>query len=86
MQKTVMLFRTFQMNSTLDSKQAYDLEIWSTTWSPDGKFLATGGGDGYIRVWELESGKQTIELKGHDRFVAYLSWSPIGGPPCQYRG
>ncbi len=75
---TGKVFSTIQMNRTLDSRQAYDLEIWSISWSPDEKFLVTGGGDGYIRVWELESGKQTIELKGHDQFVTYLSWSPMG--------
>jgi WD40 repeat protein len=75
--KTGNVFSTIQMNRTIDSRQANDLEIWSITWSPDGKFLATGGGDGYIRVWKLESGMQTIGLKGHDQYVTYLSWSPF---------
>ena len=52
--------------------------VWSLAWSPDGRYLATGSGDGYIRVWDVTSGENIAEMKGHESFVTYLAWSPEG--------
>jgi WD40 repeat protein/DNA-binding SARP family transcriptional activator len=68
---------SIQIATASGSSQASDLIVWSITWSPDGKSLATGSGDGYIRVWDVDSGENTIELKGHDQYVTFLDWSPL---------
>lgn len=46
--------------------------------SPDGKTLATGGLDGTIRLWDVESGKFIKCLLGHNSYVYRLAWSPDG--------
>lgn len=46
--------------------------------SPDGKQLATGGIDGTVRVWDVETGKLVRALIGHQYYVYGLSWSPDG--------
>jgi WD40 repeat protein/tRNA A-37 threonylcarbamoyl transferase component Bud32/energy-coupling factor transporter ATP-binding protein EcfA2 len=54
-----------------------ELVVYSLAWSPDSDYLATGSGDGYIRVWDVESGELITEMKGHEKFVTYLAWSPV---------
>jgi WD40 repeat protein len=52
--------------------------IWCHALSPDGRVLATGGLDGTIRLWEVESGRLARALIGHNSYVSGLDWSPDG--------
>ncbi|MEH2070153.1 MAG: NB-ARC domain-containing protein [Nostoc sp.] len=49
--------------------------ILSVTFSPDGKFLATGDADGKVRLWNFD-GKQLFTCKGHTRRVWSVAFSP----------
>ncbi|MGW8181731.1 MAG: WD40 repeat domain-containing protein, partial [bacterium] len=46
--------------------------------SPDGKQIAVGGGDGRIRVWEAENRKVRLKLDGHKGLVEALTFSLDG--------
>ena len=46
--------------------------------SPDGRWLATGGGDGTARLWDAASGEQLRVLRGHRGEVAGLAFAPDG--------
>jgi eukaryotic-like serine/threonine-protein kinase len=59
------------------SSAASDRIVYSLAWSPDGRYIATGSGDGYIRVWEVGSGENTVTLKAHEQSVTFLAWSPL---------
>ena len=46
--------------------------------SPDGQLLATGGFDGWVRVWETATGRLVSEHQTHRERVAEVAFSPNG--------
>ena len=46
--------------------------------SPDGRFLASGGFDRLVKVWDAERGKQVITHRGHKAPVTCVSFSADG--------
>jgi WD40 repeat protein len=46
--------------------------------SPDGRFLATGGLDQIVIVWDVSSRTRWAILTGHDDIVTSLDFSPDG--------
>ena len=52
--------------------------IWCHALSPDGRLLATGGLDGTVRLWDVETGRLVRALIGHNSYVSGLDWSPDG--------
>ena len=59
----------------IDEMQA----IWSVAWDPGGQYLATGGEDAILRVWNLaeEEGKPYV-FRGHSQCIWSISWSDEG--------
>ena len=62
----------------------HKVEVLSVVFSPDGKFVASGGNDNNIRLWDVASGEQLQEFTGHtDRpevivMPRMLHWLKIG--------
>jgi WD40 repeat protein/serine/threonine protein kinase/tetratricopeptide (TPR) repeat protein len=52
--------------------------VSSVAFSPDGKRLASGGDDRMVRLWEVDTGKELLALKGHTDWVINLAFSPDG--------
>jgi WD40 repeat protein/serine/threonine protein kinase len=50
--------------------------VFAGACSPDGKFIASGGWDVTIRVWDLVSGEQLKPLRGHAEYISSLQFSP----------
>ena len=65
---------TYERN-TLEGHQDY---VWSLSYSPDGKTIASGSKDKTIKVWDATTGKLLHTLKGHQGSVNTLSYSPDG--------
>ncbi|MEE1097422.1 MAG: TIR domain-containing protein [Bacteroidales bacterium] len=58
--------------------QGHKDDVNSVTWSPDGKYLASGSEDVLVIIWDANSGERLKTLEGHSHFVWSVSWSPDG--------
>ncbi|QBD82443.1 hypothetical protein EPA93_43300 [Ktedonosporobacter rubrisoli] len=52
--------------------------VYAVTWSPDGKYVASGGADQTAQVWSATNGFPILIYRGHSATVTALAWSPNG--------
>ncbi len=58
--------------------QAHDDVIYSARFSPDGKRIASGSADKYIRTFDVTSSQLLRRLEGHTNYVLGLAWKGDG--------
>jgi WD40 repeat protein len=56
--------------------KGHDGHAWSAEFSPDGAYLATGGADRTVRVWDWRQGRCLFELHGHTGTVHQVHFYP----------
>jgi WD40 repeat protein/uncharacterized caspase-like protein len=52
--------------------------INSVSFSPDGRYIATGSGDDTAKLWDVDTGRKIRTFEGHSKDVYSLSFSPDG--------
>jgi tetratricopeptide (TPR) repeat protein len=54
------------------------VQATAVAWSPDGKRLVSGAGNGLVEVWEMPAGRKMRSARPHTVSVTALAWSPDG--------
>jgi WD40 repeat protein len=69
--------KTYKDVRTLKGDVRY---IWKVTFSPNGRYLASGSWDSTIRVWDLQAPEsaEPVTLRGHAGIIYGLAFSPDG--------
>jgi WD40 repeat protein len=52
--------------------------VLAVAFSPDGKRLASAGGDSAVKVWDAATGQEIATLRGHSGYVWSVVFSPDG--------
>lgn len=52
--------------------------VTAVDFTPDGKFLATGGKDGVVRIWDIAAGRELLRFAEHSGTITDVHFSPDG--------
>lgn len=52
--------------------------VYSVCFSPDGKYLASGGKDKKVKIWKVPKWEKFATLSGHEKAVNSVSFGPRG--------
>jgi len=70
------LFRVRPVTRCTDTLEGHTEAILHVMFSPDGKQLASGGGDTTVRFWDIQTNTCKTIGRGHKNHVLCVSWSP----------
>jgi WD40 repeat protein len=52
--------------------------VFGAAFSPDGKYILSGGADGTARLWDVQTGQEVRRFTGHQDEVRNVTFSPDG--------
>jgi len=67
-----------QVSLSQDGEDSYRSLVWDIVYHPDGLILAGAGGDGVIRLWDVQTMELVREFPGHSAAVTSLAFNPDG--------
>ncbi len=74
--QTGELLRTLEKRTAFEDFEGRDVN--SVVFSPDGNMIASGSGNGSIRLWNANTGKFIKYFEGHTKSVNSVAFSPNG--------
>ena len=73
----VVLQKAFYQIKEIHRFVGHEAAVISLSFSPDGKTIASAGGDGIIKLWD-RSGRLLLSIKGHELGIKRIRFSPDG--------
>lgn len=64
------------INRILDIFRSYYGGLISVCWSPDGKYIVTGGQDDLVTIWSFPERKIVARCQGHNSWVSAVAFDP----------
>lgn len=52
--------------------------VFSISWAPNGKKLASASWDQTVAIWDVASGKQRVDIRNRQGWITTVAWSPHG--------
>ncbi|WP_158531615.1 MULTISPECIES: WD40 repeat domain-containing protein [unclassified Meiothermus] len=52
--------------------------LYDSAIAPDNRWLAVGGSDGLLRLWDLGAAREVRVFKGHTKYIRSVAYSPDG--------
>jgi ribosome assembly protein 4 len=72
------VFRVRAATRCTTSLEGHTEAVLVAAFSPDGRQLATGGGDATLRLWDILTETPLATLTGHTNWILCAAWSPDG--------
>ena len=65
-------------NQTEVATLQHESYVWALAFSPDGRLLAAGDGEGSVKIWDIQKQQVISQLAGDTRSVYAVTFSPDG--------
>ncbi|GBN26220.1 Notchless 1 [Araneus ventricosus] len=72
------VFRVRPVTRCTSSIPGHAEAVISASFSPDGRYLASGSGDTTVRLWDVSTETPQYTCKAHKHWVLCIAWSPNG--------
>lgn len=72
------VFRVRPVSRCTDTLPGHTEAVLHVSYSPDGRMLASGGGDTTVRFWDVNTNTPKHVCRGHKNHVLCTAWSPDG--------
>ncbi|KAA0196708.1 hypothetical protein HAZT_HAZT008068 [Hyalella azteca] len=72
------VFKVQSVTRCTSSLPGHAEAVLCASFSPDGRFLASGSGDTTVRFWDVNTETPHFTARGHSHWVLVTAWSPDG--------